>query len=342
MDCKKQSTADVCKTGILERPRYFPRQLITPVELTLEQTYFRDKLRRHNRLLHGWGVVCGAEICAVPNADGKGLQAWKVKVKPGYILGPYGDEIVIGKERILDLRVASSIGGPEDLTPEMSDPWCRPVYREKLPELVYVAVKYREIMTRQVRVQPAGCGCDDAPCEYSRFCDGYEFGMLMSCPESHLHPPELQDVANLAFQSILDCPDCPEDPWVVLGAVHLDSKGQVQGIDNCSYRRIVVSAARVWGRCTNGYVQINSVEPNKIEQGQTQEVTVQGQNFVEGIKVNMGAGVGISNISITDSNKIMFTVNVDSQAEVGSRVLVLTNPDCSMATYPIKITAKPA
>ncbi len=30
----------------MERPRYFPRQLITPVEMTLEQTYFRDKLRR--------------------------------------------------------------------------------------------------------------------------------------------------------------------------------------------------------------------------------------------------------------------------------------------------------
>ncbi|PYV22134.1 MAG: hypothetical protein DMG27_18945 [Acidobacteria bacterium] len=45
-----------CDTSIAERPRYFPRQLITPDDVTLEQDYFRNKLRRHNRLLHGWGV----------------------------------------------------------------------------------------------------------------------------------------------------------------------------------------------------------------------------------------------------------------------------------------------
>ena len=53
----------LCDGGLLERPRYFPRQLISDVELTLEQQYFRDRLRRHNRLLHGWGVVCGALVC---------------------------------------------------------------------------------------------------------------------------------------------------------------------------------------------------------------------------------------------------------------------------------------
>ena len=36
-----------------ERPRFFARQLVTPLDLTLGQEYFRTKLRRHNRLLHG-------------------------------------------------------------------------------------------------------------------------------------------------------------------------------------------------------------------------------------------------------------------------------------------------
>src|SRR6266545_4007546 len=55
--------------GVLERPRYFPRQLITPDEPTLEAAYFRDRLRRHNIYLHGWGVVCGALVCVVPAAQ---------------------------------------------------------------------------------------------------------------------------------------------------------------------------------------------------------------------------------------------------------------------------------
>jgi hypothetical protein len=80
--------------GLLERPRYFPRQLITSTDLTLEATYFRDKLRRHNRLLHGWGVVCGLLVCPVRSADGTALEPWTVMVEPGYALGPCGDEVL--------------------------------------------------------------------------------------------------------------------------------------------------------------------------------------------------------------------------------------------------------
>ena len=30
-----------------------------------EQDYYREKMRRHNRYLHGWGVVCGCSVEAV-------------------------------------------------------------------------------------------------------------------------------------------------------------------------------------------------------------------------------------------------------------------------------------
>ncbi len=63
----KQAGTDMnCLTGsgLLERVRYFPRQMITPADLTQAQDYMRAKLRRHNRMLHGWGVVCGCEVQA--------------------------------------------------------------------------------------------------------------------------------------------------------------------------------------------------------------------------------------------------------------------------------------
>src|SRR5947209_10205738 len=46
----------------LERVHFFPRQLLTADDMDAEQHYFRQKLRRHTRFLHGWGVVCGCEV----------------------------------------------------------------------------------------------------------------------------------------------------------------------------------------------------------------------------------------------------------------------------------------
>ena len=45
----------ICEGNVpsLERTRFFPRQLVTPDDLTQDQIYFRDTHRRHNRMLHG-------------------------------------------------------------------------------------------------------------------------------------------------------------------------------------------------------------------------------------------------------------------------------------------------
>src|SRR5580658_9102554 len=107
--CCGGTTTATCDSTIAELPRYYPRQLITPDDLTLEQNYFRDRMRRHNRLLHGWGVVCGALVCpaTTTNPDGTvSLVPWKVVVQTGYILGPYGDEIILDCVRTVDVRTS--------------------------------------------------------------------------------------------------------------------------------------------------------------------------------------------------------------------------------------------
>src|SRR5262245_25260304 len=80
----------------LERTRYFPGMLIGPDDLTQDQIHWREKQRLHNRLLHGWGVVCGARV---KQGDG----ACKVVVESGYILAPFGDDILIDREVTVDL-----------------------------------------------------------------------------------------------------------------------------------------------------------------------------------------------------------------------------------------------
>lgn len=328
--------------GTLERPRYFPRQLITPVEMTLEQDYFKDKLRRHNRLLHGWGVVCGAEVCTVRSTADNGWEPWKVRVQPGYILGPFGDEILIAKEQVISLQVPITAGGPEALNNEISDAWCRPVYRESLPEWVYVAVRYHERQTRQVRAQPAGCGCDDSSCEYSRICDGYDFGVLPSCPPSHQSPQQFPDLGALLTLGTEACLETPEEEWVVLAAVRLEQNGRILAIDNCSCRRMVASFAAVWSRCTGGGLQVAAVKPDEMQQGEQYDVVISGSNFQPDTTIDVRPWAKIENLSFTNSSEIRFHIYIAIDAPPGRQTFMIMNPDCSLVVTSVLIVEPPA
>ena len=134
--------------GQLERVRYFPRQLLTADDMRVEQEYFREKARRHNRYLHGWGVVCGCVVEQVTDA-----KTWTVRVCPGYVVSPQGDEILINDCSDLDLKTGAS---PDPCTVRWP---CPPlgtmpaVGRDDLTT-VYVAVRYAECFWRPTRVHP--------------------------------------------------------------------------------------------------------------------------------------------------------------------------------------------
>ena len=217
----------------LERVHYFARQLITPDDLIQEQEYFRDKLRRHNRLLHGWGIVCGARVR-------RGQGECEIVVEPGYVLGPYGDEIVIDQEVILDLCRKNPECGVD------VDPWCSSVPTDGAGrQILCIAVRYVECQSRPVRVQMAGCGCDDITCEYSRIRDSFEIQALGDLPNSYKKMPEPRCASR---NCIPVCPSCPTDPWVVLACVVLVN-GTIDAIDCDTHRRYVWSFADCYFRC---------------------------------------------------------------------------------------------
>jgi hypothetical protein len=74
-------------TGLI-RPNYFDRQQLTAADLNAEQQYFRERLRRHNRFMHGWGVVSGAAVTP-------GGAVGELHISEGYLVTPHGDEIYI-------------------------------------------------------------------------------------------------------------------------------------------------------------------------------------------------------------------------------------------------------
>jgi hypothetical protein len=212
----------------LERVRYFPRQLLTADDMRVEQEYFREKARRHNRYLHGWGVVCGCTVEAVPNA-----KTWTVRVCPGYVVGPQGDDILIDAPQEVDLKLGAA-ANPCTVRSTYPSGGPMPGENEDGTSTVYVAVRYAECFSRPARVHPAGCGCDESVCEYSRVRDSYEIKVLWQLPESHLQAAR-DDTAwcnTVKTATSIDpgyteahtfpVPPCPErvlEPWVVLARV---------------------------------------------------------------------------------------------------------------------------
>ncbi len=76
----------------LTRVRYFHGRLLSAADFELEQDYVRSKQRRHNRLLHGTGIVSGLRVTV---ESGHGEDGPRVAVSPGLAIGPDGEELVV-------------------------------------------------------------------------------------------------------------------------------------------------------------------------------------------------------------------------------------------------------
>jgi hypothetical protein len=218
----------------LERVNFFDRQLLTANDMITDRDYFLQKLRRHNRFLHGWGVVCGLAVTVPANP----ATPWQVQIGSGYALGPYGDEIFVGDAVLFDLAAC--------LTGGVTNP-CEPTLvtqgRAGVSTTIYLAIKYAECLSRPIRVAFSGCGCDNDPCQYSRISDSFQISCVPQLPPSPPQPTLCQVVRGGV---IAPCPPCPTDPWVVLAKVILPSSTsmniQNSSIDN-KVRRVILSTA---------------------------------------------------------------------------------------------------
>ncbi len=187
-----------------ERTRYFPRQVVTPPDLAQDREYLLHRHRRHNRLLHGWGIVLGLEVTAVPpkpaklpttattaetkandlldsayrafvkecgNPDEVGAGAW-IGVKAGYAVTPRGDEVYLPGGILVNAAVEMNgslvvqpAGCRTDLAPHA-------LSREGA---YYLIVEATESEARPVRAAGARCGDHPDQFEFSRLRDGIQF-----------------------------------------------------------------------------------------------------------------------------------------------------------------------
>ena len=116
----------------LKRLRYVLGQLLTAESLELEQNYFREKLKRHNRTLHGFGIVSGLKVK---------VQSGQIIVAPGLALDCEGNELVVPSRQ----TVAAATTTDEQRS-------------------VYVSIRYVEELTDEIPIaqEPAAGSNENA------------------------------------------------------------------------------------------------------------------------------------------------------------------------------------
>lgn len=179
-----------------ERTRYFPRQTVLPADLTLDRDYLLNRARRHNRVLHGWGVWFGLEVMPVPagpakpgdpqspeyaafvtkagrppTAVGATPGVW-LAVAPGYALTPLGDEISLPGWTFLN--TAREVDGALVTAPAACTSLAAAAPTRAGATLLLV-VEVVEDETRPVRAAGSRCGDHADQYEFSRLADGVRF-----------------------------------------------------------------------------------------------------------------------------------------------------------------------
>ena len=157
----------------LTRLRYFHGRALSALDLRREQSYHLEKARLRNRLLHGWGIVCGLDVGPCQATTRRRLRrrrrrrSWS---SPGAAIDCHGNEIVVRNPREVALedaaerrRAGRGCGAAPGPSTSRSATTSSP-------------------STRRARCSPAECE-PVAGCEYGRVCETYRICASTTRPD---------------------------------------------------------------------------------------------------------------------------------------------------------------
>ena len=98
--CSGDDRCPQCSSIAMERNRFFTGKYMSARDFRDEQAYFVSRHRLHNRLMHGWGVVCGLDVRPHrPECPGQ------VVVSCGIAIDCCGRELVLEESRVVSIWV---------------------------------------------------------------------------------------------------------------------------------------------------------------------------------------------------------------------------------------------
>jgi hypothetical protein len=200
-ESRQPCECDVCKVKHFERNNYFHGKMLTSRDLAAEQAYFNEKRWLINRMVLGWGIVCGLDVCQENGC---------LVLHPGLALDCCGRELLVcDREAVHPQTIAEAIG-EDRCTPFGTVRWV-------------LCLEYAECKIEPVKL-PASCSQGDNR-EYNRIRDHYRLVFREwddACPKDHNKHccpykgwGEITAHQAVARQST-HCPKCEECECVVL------------------------------------------------------------------------------------------------------------------------------
>ena len=255
---------DVCKVRRFERNHYFHGKMLSARDLADEQKYLNEKRWLINRMVIGWGVVCGLDVS---------LDNGCLVIRPGLALDCCGHELLVCDRRTLHADKFIEVLGGEGHKPQPSTTAAtaadsrRPgTYQPTPPEPPreyqrpddhrgrwVLCLEYRECRTEPCKTGPSRCDHEDDAQQYNRIRDDYRLTIRRwkdACPHNHSEhecPYDSLGRETSVHQALLErsrkCPVCKDCECVVLATGTLDESCDPPEIrlddDHWKYRPLV-------------------------------------------------------------------------------------------------------
>lgn len=143
---------------VVERNRYFTGKFMAARDFAADTEYLLNRHQLHNRLLHGWGIVCGLDVRPHPRPDCS--RDWVV-VTAGFAIDCHGRELVLERDTAFRLPL------PPHENSEPLEEGCVP-----RPEPFLLCGRFHREKIEPVPALYAEDGCDSHHTEFNRYREG--------------------------------------------------------------------------------------------------------------------------------------------------------------------------
>jgi hypothetical protein len=200
-----------CQLHPFERNRYFYGKLLSAGDFQTEQSYMNEKRQLINRLIHGWGVVCGLQVKPVACPEG-------IRIAPGVALDSQGREILVNRDVIIRKNEIVSCQVDKQ--------------GQKESRSLYVCLQYVECEKDPVpALNPLTC---QESCEHTHIVEGFKIEIrhdvclppVESCTTWEKKQTETGIEAFVA-KKLEDCPGCSKCDCVVLAKITFQPRGKI-------------------------------------------------------------------------------------------------------------------